>query len=198
MLDVLDAVPEAVSGSFFDLLTEWQAAQSIGTDDLIPAVLPLFEQVRRQHEQGNVAPLDGIDRLRLHDGRELWFNAADGKPGRADKDALARIDKPQSDGIDVIGEIDVYEAGERTYVGNRRIAERSQVPDQPLYYLDYTTWEMAAGHHDALADIFALGMMLGSLAMRLISANAATSSDFWPAGATSMPPTRASIRSCHG
>ncbi len=167
MLDVLDAVPEAVSGSFFDLLTEWQAAQSIGTDDLIPAVLPLFEQVRRQHEQGNVAPLDGIDRLRLHDGRELWFNAADGKPGRADKDALARIDKPQSDGIDVIGEIDVYEAGERTYVGNRRIAERSQVPDQPLYYLDYTTWEMAAGHHDALADIFALGMMLGSLAMRL-------------------------------
>ncbi len=167
MLDVLDAVPEAISGSLFDLLGEWQAAKSIGTDDLIPAVLPLFEQVRRQHEQGNVAPLDGVDRLRLHDGRELWFNAADGQPERADADALSRIDQPQSDGIDVIGEIDVYEAGDRTYVGNRRIAERGQAPDQPLYYLDYTTWEMAAGHHDALADIFALGMILGSLATRL-------------------------------
>ena len=167
MRDVLDAVPEAISGSFFDLLAEWQAAKSIGTDDLIPAVLPLFEQVRRQHEQGNVAPLDGVDRLQLHDGRELWFNAADGQPDRADADALARIDQPQSEGIDVTGEIDVYEAGDLTHVGNRRIAERGKAPDQPLYYLDYTTWEMAAGHHDALADIFALGMILGSLATRL-------------------------------
>ncbi len=167
MLDVLDAIPEAISGSFFDLLAQWQSAPSISTDDLVPAVLPLFEQVRRQHEQGHVAPLDGVDRLRLHEGRELWFNAADGRPAHADIDALSRLDKPQSDGIDVTGEIDVYEAGDRTYVGNRRIAERGQAPDQPLYYLDYTTWEMASGQHDALADIFALGMVLGSLATRL-------------------------------
>jgi hypothetical protein len=166
MVDILDAIPEATSGCFFDVLREWQAAKSIGTDDLIPAVLPLFEQVRRQHEQGNVAPLNGIDKLKLHDGRELWFNAAEGWTARFITDAIRRIEQTQSTGIDVTGEIDVYEANDQRLVGNRSIAQRGQVADRPLYHLDYTSWEMVAGHHDALSDIFALGMILGSLATR--------------------------------
>jgi hypothetical protein len=156
-----------VSGSFFDLLALWRSAKSIGTDDLVAAVLPLFEQVRSQHEQGHVAPLDGVDSLRLHEGRELWFDAADARLPCSDPEALARIDRPQYDGIDVTGEVDVREAGDRREVANRRIAERGQVPDRPLYYPDYTSWEMVAGHHDELTDIFALGMILGSLALRL-------------------------------
>jgi hypothetical protein len=167
MRDVLEAVPETVSGSFFDLLALWRSAKSIGTDDLVAAVLPLFKQVRSQHEQGHVAPLDGVNELRLHEGRELWFDAANAQLPCSELDALSRIDRPQYDGIDVSGEVDVREAGDRTDVANRRIAERGQVPDQPLFYLDYTSWEMVAGHHDALTDIFALGMILGSLATRL-------------------------------
>ena len=136
MRDVLEAVPESVSGSFFDLLALWCSAKSIGTDDLVAAILPLFEQVRSQHEQGLVGPLDGVDYLRLHEGRELWFNAADARPARSDVDALARVERPQYVGIDITGDIDVREVGDQTHVGNRRIADRGQVPDRPLYYLD--------------------------------------------------------------
>src|SRR5262245_12694926 len=167
MRDSLESVPRAISGSFFDLLARWRSAKSIGTDDLVAAVLPLFEQVRSQHEQGHVGPLDGVDALQLHEGRELWFDAADARLPRSEADALSRIDRPQYDGIDVTGEVDVREAGDRREVGNRRIAERGQEPDRPLYYLDYSSWEIVAGHHDALTDIFALGMILGSLALRL-------------------------------
>jgi hypothetical protein len=167
MRDVSEAVPGTVAGSFFDLLALWRPAKSIGTDDLVAAVLPLFEQVRGQHEQGHVAPLDGVDALRLHEERELWFDAANARLPRSETEALARIDQPRYDGIDVTGELDVREAEDRKEVCNRRIAQRGQMPDRPLYYLDYTSWEIVAGHHDALTDIFALGMILGSLALRL-------------------------------
>ncbi len=167
MPDMPEPEPEAQSGAFFDLLARWRAEPSIGTDDLIAATRPLLDQVRLQHEQGNVAPLDGVDRLRLSDGRELWFHAADGRPAEADPAVLAAIDRPASDVIDVTGEVRVLESGGTVRVNDLGIAPRGSTPERPLHYLDYTTWEMAVGQHDALADIHALGMILASLASRL-------------------------------
>lgn len=164
MPDILDAAPQTSTGTFFDLLRDFRSAKSVGTDDLIAAVLPLMEQVRRQHDQDFVAPLDGVDEIQLHDDRVLWFNVASARPESASSSVLKRIDGSQSDEIDVTDELDVRESSQGTYVDNRRIAERGQEPDRPMYFLDYTTWEMAAGQHDALADIFALGMIMGSLA----------------------------------
>lgn len=167
MFEILDAVPEVVTGSFFDLLGQWQKAESVGSDDLLAAMLPLLEQVQRQHDQSQVAPLDGVDRLHLHEGRELWFNVREARPVIEDDAKLRAITQPRSEGVEIVGELDIYELDGFDHIDNKWIARRGQEPDQPLYYLDYTSWEIMAGHHDALTDVFLLGMLMGSLAMRL-------------------------------
>ncbi|MFT5171918.1 MAG: hypothetical protein ACI8W7_000082, partial [Gammaproteobacteria bacterium] len=44
----------------------------LGSDDIVGLVQPLLEQVVATHEQGLVAPLDGVDSLRVSMGH-LWY-----------------------------------------------------------------------------------------------------------------------------
>jgi hypothetical protein len=167
MRDMLGTSSNLSARGFFELLRTWQATDQIGSDDLIPAILPLLDQVKELHDKGQVAPLDGVDSLLLRDRRELCFDEAKAKPRNKDTEPLDRIDPLSGPVIDVTGEIAVVEAGQNSYQQSQLIAERGQLPNKPLYYLDYTSWEMAVGVHDAVADIFALGMIMGSLATRL-------------------------------
>jgi hypothetical protein len=167
MVEPVESAETTPGAMFLDLLARWKAEPSVGTDDLVAAILPLMQQVRRLHDQGRVAPLDGVDRLRLAEGRELWFAASDGRDAITDPVRIAAIERPPSEGIEITGQVRVVEAGDGVTWDDTTIAARGAEILQPVYCLDYTTWEMAAGHHDALADIFALGMLMASLAARL-------------------------------
>ncbi len=63
--------PDAMS-TLRDLLAEWREAGSVGTEDVLGAALPLIEQVASLHEVGLIAPLNGVDALRVSMGH-LWF-----------------------------------------------------------------------------------------------------------------------------
>ena len=144
------------------------------TDDLLYAMLPLMEQVLEMHEQGLVAPLAGLAALQVTH-RQLWFeNAAGKEPGKATGE-IQRIQRAlASRAMTVVGQNDLTvdldqstEWGGGVSTDNRRVVDGETTPNFPVYVAGYLSWEQRVGHHDALTDIFSLGMLMASLACGL-------------------------------
>ena len=72
-------------------------------------------------------------------------------------------------GIDIVGEQrrETNLDGYQRKVTNLDTAEADAEITRPVYLPGYMTWEHAIGHHDALTDIFSLGLLLASLACGL-------------------------------
>ena len=80
-----DAPDDAIT--LRDLLAEWREADSVGTEDVLGVALPLIEQVAALHEQGLIAPLNGVDALRVSMGH-LWFQNSLAREPQIDEAAL--------------------------------------------------------------------------------------------------------------
>ncbi len=105
---MLNAISARQSQTFFDLLSEWKASKSIGTDDLLSAVRPLFEQVLQTHNVGLVAPLDGVGHLSVYDDRELGFDQSASEEPRTGTARLLDIELSDFAGaFEVSGEVEV-------------------------------------------------------------------------------------------
>jgi predicted DNA-binding WGR domain protein/very-short-patch-repair endonuclease len=151
---------------FLDYLADIQE-EGLETDDLLAAILPLMEQTQAVHEKGQVAPLDGVERIFVARGR-LWFKNSESCPPRSAKPKLAKLQEAQSKAFEVVGSVeqktDIDEG--RSEVHNRWVSEPPDGdPDRPLYLTHYTSWEHVIGHHDALTDIYSLGILMASLAL---------------------------------
>jgi hypothetical protein len=97
-----DGVPdEAIT--LRDLLADWREADSVGTEDVLGAALPLIEQVAALHEQGLIAPLNGVDALRVSMGH-LWFQNSLARGPQIDEAALRAAGGEQASPLDVTGQ----------------------------------------------------------------------------------------------
>ena len=146
-----------------------QRGEGVGfqTDDVLAAVLPLFRQVAAWHEQSLVAPLHSLATVAVDESGAL----------RCDGTAIARaanlarieeLQKPVASALNVIGHARVTsddEAG--TKYANLEVTDGEAELKHPAYVTGYRTWEELIGHHDAFTDIFALGLILASLALGL-------------------------------
>jgi hypothetical protein len=151
--------------SFLDFLREG-AGEGRPNDELVRAVVPLFEQVIAHHDEGRVAPLSGVGSIHAGAGH-LWFRDADAKQPVVDLRAIRAIDaKPRTSGIDVVDRTSlVVDLDTRARAAASKLVARAGDPiEHPVYLPDYVSWEDAVGHHDALTDVFALGMITASLA----------------------------------
>lgn len=162
-----DSMTPNGASAFDDLLERFRRAPSIGTDDCIGAVRALLEEVRDLNEAGQVADLDRIDLLALGEAGELRLGRVPVGPPTLAEEALRRIESQPSQAVDIVRQIGVSEAGGQVAAWDRSIAEAGQVPDRPLFYPNYGSWERAIGHHDALTDVFHLGLVIASLATGL-------------------------------
>ena len=151
---------------FGDLLRDWREADSVGTDDLLSAVLPLIEQVAALHEEGRIAPLNGVDALRVSMGH-LWFQNNMARSPQTNASALREIERHDVSRLQVTGRYRERSETAGVLVVDEAIADRSEARPRRAYYPDYIAWEQQAGHHDQLSDVFVLGLILGSLAARL-------------------------------
>ena len=151
---------------FADLLRDWRQADSVGTDDVLSAVLPLIEQVAALHEDGRVAPLNGVDALRVSMGH-LWFQNNMARGPETNASALSEIERHDGSRLQVTGRYRERSETGSVSVVDEAIADRSEEKPRRAYYPDYIAWEQQAGHHDQLSDVFVLGLILGSLAARL-------------------------------
>jgi AAA domain/Protein of unknown function (DUF4011) len=151
--------------SLFDLLTSFNAAASIGSEDVLAAVLPLLMQAQQSHAEGRVAPLSSPDVLHADHGH-LWYQNRAALAPRTSAEVLARRRADRVSGIRIIEELSV----ESDDVAGRSVTDvlvTDTLDGTPRYLTGYRSWEAEAGHHDPLTDIFSLGMLIGSLATGL-------------------------------
>nr|MBX2854648.1 DUF4011 domain-containing protein [Paracoccaceae bacterium] len=145
---------------FHDLLKEFAAYEAIGTDDALSALLPLMRQVADLHEINRVAPLDGVEDLRVDRGR-LWFGNDRAREPRRMTYEISRMQG-------MAGMLDIGAAPPRfDDEAKELIHVSSERPTKPGFLLGYRCWEHAVGHHDPLTDIFSLGLIGASLATGL-------------------------------
>jgi predicted DNA-binding WGR domain protein len=151
--------------AFLELLRAGVARGGFGPDDALAALLPLLRQVAATHEQGLVAPLRGLDALTV-DGGRLGFDPAHAVAPRTNPARLAGLQAPAGGGVDVVAEsrrtADLD--GGSLAVAHLDIGAPDAAPDRPVFLPGYVAWEHAIEHHDALTDIFSLGLLLASLA----------------------------------
>ena len=150
--------------TFVDFLADRIAAGGFTTEDALASFLPLARQVAAAHLSAQVAPLVGVDDLRVQ-GLAIYFEQARIRPPELHADRLRRVQPSAPRGVEIAGQyrLDVdADAGLGTTV-DLRIASRGKPIERPVYLPGYVSWEQELGHHDPLADVFVLGLVLASL-----------------------------------
>ena len=132
---------------------------------MLGAALPLIEQVAALHEEGLIAPLNGVDALRVSMGH-LWFQNSLAREPQIDEAALRAACGEQASRLNVTGQYSERRDGLGVQVADEPSPTRGEVKPRRAYYPGYVAWEQQAGHHDQLSDIFVLGLILGGLALR--------------------------------
>ncbi len=152
---------------FLDYLREFRAGEGRGNEELVRAMVPLMRQVLAAHDAGKVAPLDGTSQIHVSDG-QLWFREAAALAPKSEQRAVRSLQKPESRGVEVgahgTASVDLDTGMSGLRMGVQKSDEQIL---RPVYRPNYTSWEQETGHHDALTDVFALGMLFGSLATGL-------------------------------
>ncbi|MEO0719390.1 MAG: hypothetical protein AAFZ06_11000, partial [Pseudomonadota bacterium] len=136
-----DIVEQHVFEDFFSLLNEFRQYESVGTDDVLGALLPLMRQVQQIHEQGRVAPLDGVDALRVDRG-QLWFENARALRPSFKSYEISRLQGMEG-ALDIGADLRLTSADGQLSIDNLRVGDRETPPEQPVYLPDYRCWEHA-------------------------------------------------------
>jgi hypothetical protein len=154
---------------FLAFLRRGMEAGGLSTDDTLAALLPLFSQVAEAHQRGEVAPLDGIAKLRVQETR-LAVDLAEVGPPRKNLSRIEALQRPISaNGVEVVGEshrttdIDAGRMEQR----DLWVGDPGAELNRPVYLPGYISWEHRAGHHDPITDVFSLGLLLASCACGL-------------------------------
>ncbi|MCX6320094.1 MAG: AAA domain-containing protein [Bacteroidetes bacterium] len=140
------------------------------TDDVIAFVLPLFEEVLSFHEASLVAPFENPQSLFITDHHADIDETLAHTP-RENRTAIATLlAEFKTRSFDITGksklETDVTDGF--TKVDDMLVHLNPNTPLRNAAYIKgYSCFEIQSGHHDALTDIFCLGLVLGSMALSL-------------------------------
>ncbi len=156
--------------SFHDFLHQRIEAGGFSTEDVLASIVPLMQQVIATHESGRVAPLDGLTALHVENG-VIWYAKSNEVAAQNHLWKIRRLLKPQSRGVDVVGEYRVTQdvSDVITTVSDLRIAsDDTESKDSTAFWVPgFRCWEHTVGHHDPLTDVFSLGLVLASMACGL-------------------------------
>ena len=154
---------------FLEFLNAGIERGGFSADDALAALLPLMRQVLQTHAAGKVAPLNGVDALRLTGERHLAFDPSMALAPQRNASRVNAVQQALSHAVDIVGHSrHVSDVDEGSYrVKNLDVGDGSAEITRPVFLPAYKNWEHAVGHHDELTDIFSLGMLLASLACGL-------------------------------
>ena len=147
---------------FLDFLRE---RRGFTTDDTLASLLPLFRQVAQTHESGKVAPLDGAEDLLVDDYR-VYSETTHAREPRSATARLRALERQYGNALDIVSQsIHTTDADQGDQeLTDLLVARPADGQDQPRYVAGYRSWEHLAGHHDALTDMYVLGLLLASVA----------------------------------
>jgi predicted DNA-binding WGR domain protein len=162
-------VNELEEAPFLRFLEAGVSKGGFETDDVLSALLPLMKQVRAAHSAGLVAPLNGIQDLKVTEDGHLSFEPSKASAPERNVAKVEALQSPVSRAMEVIGETrrvsDIDAGGMR--VSDLGIGKTESQFTKPVFLPGYQSWEHLIGHHDELTDIFSLGMLLASVACGL-------------------------------
>ncbi|MCR9201664.1 MAG: hypothetical protein NXI04_23720, partial [Planctomycetaceae bacterium] len=160
--------------TFPEFLRSRLQQSGFATEDVLSCWLPLARQVIATHAAGQVAPLDGVQRLIVQQDRLTYEQSAE-LSRRSQFRRLNRILRRAAAGVDVIGERRLVHDTEDGF-DERLSAVTSDGGDdgdpldagiRPEHLPGYRCWEHALDHHDPASDVYCLGLLLVSLACGL-------------------------------
>ncbi|WEK37017.1 MAG: AAA domain-containing protein [Candidatus Pseudobacter hemicellulosilyticus] len=140
------------------------------TDEVIEFVMPLFEEVLGYHQDSQVAPFEQPEALFISNGKADVEEALAHRPlinAAAVQKVLSQLEVKGFDITErLVLDLDLSQHTEE--VLNRQVQlNANDAITYPVYLPGYQCYEIKLGHHDALSDIFVLGLVLGSMAMGL-------------------------------
>jgi predicted DNA-binding WGR domain protein len=141
---------------------------SYPADDVVHMLLPLMRAVAMLHEEGRVAALGLNDIVEAADGSFRLKDPA----GLAPKNNVRAVQSAQphaSSALKIVGEYRVtVDDTKGTQVKDLQATGDDDVIEvKPSYLTGLRAWEMELGHHDEMADIFRLGLLMAALACGL-------------------------------
>ncbi|APZ92304.1 AAA domain-containing protein [Fuerstiella marisgermanici] len=139
------------------------------TEDVLVSFLPLIRQVIVTHDYGEVAPLEGLNSLKVAN-RQIWFSESDQLPLRRQLRTVKKLLNPASAGVDVTGRSQVtfdVDDGDEHWQDSHVTDSSEGAAATPSWLPGYVCWEHTVGHHDPVTDVFSLGLILASLACGL-------------------------------
>lgn len=151
--------------SFHTFLREQIARGGFSTEDVLVSFLPLMQQVIETHDTGEVAPLDGIEKLHV-EGARVYFHDSDRFPQKRNIGTVRKMLRTSASGIEVVGERRVTRDVDEGVQEDRDLqtADVEDDLERPSWLPGYLCWEHQVGHHDPTTDVFSLGLILASLA----------------------------------
>ncbi len=163
---------KAASGlhPFEEFILSASANDGFHNDEISAIILPLFEEVLTLHEEGKVAPLNGLKYLSIKDER-LELEEIHAHYPQNNLSAIDKIAARAGRAFELTEELKQVD-----HVSDTVTHELTQLPVQadlslpithPVYLTGYKSYEQALGHHDALTDIYSLGMLLASVSFGL-------------------------------
>jgi len=157
----------AEGGRSFRAVAAAQRGFALPTEDLIFALVPLMRAVAALHAQGLVAALGADDVIEDDEGIFVLARPA-GQVPRIDAARLDAVQPHAGSALKIVGE---YRVTTDIDEGSRAQDLQTQTEGaeivRPVYLTGYRSWEREIGHHDEVTDVFALGLMLASLACGL-------------------------------
>lgn len=141
---------------FETFITSLQKQGGVGNDELVQIMLPLLEEIAGFHEAGQVAPLDDFNTLLVTESC-LDIEEAFVRQPVYNRQALHALEERITNAaVDIAGE----EAQDAQDAVTQQITK-------PVYLPGYGSYELVLGHHDALTDIYLLGLIMVSVAAGL-------------------------------
>ena len=141
---------------------------ALPTEDLLHAMVPLMRAVARLHALERVADLGGDTVIDPGDG-VLELANPNGRRPSYDEARLRAMQPSAGSALRIVGE---YRVATDIDTGSnvedlRALGDGEEAALKPAYLTGYRAWEQSIGHHDELADIFVIGLILASLACGL-------------------------------
>jgi predicted DNA-binding WGR domain protein len=154
--------------TFHEFLSERIEHGGFTTEDTLAAFLPLVRQVIAAHEAGLCAPLEGIEKLKVDEGR-IGFDEQDRCPPRSNLSKVRKLLRPEAKAVDVVHQKTVVRNIDDGLDESRTKAEAEPAAklERPKWLRGYVCWEHLVDHHDPLTDVYCLGLILASLACSL-------------------------------
>src|SRR5262245_37414131 len=154
--------------TFEEFLEQTNAAGGLQTEDVLTAFLPLARVISQWHEEGRVAPPLTWEALEIRQDGSLALRSAVSAEPSLNRSAVEALQKPAVTGLQVVGHGRITsDDDDGTSYQNLDVADAGATIERPVYFVGYGAWELAVGHHDALVDVFSLGMLLAALGLGL-------------------------------